>query len=128
LPWPINGAIKRKFGKVQHPQFKTYILNNGIDIVAKIGTPVKAVADGEVVFSDWMPGYGMLIILDHGNGFHTSYSHNSELLVSAGTIVKQTQVIAYSGNTGSVMGALLHFEIRKEGQAQDPLKWLQKPS
>lgn len=98
--------------------------HDGIDIAAKGGTPVKASADGKVVFSGRMRGYGNLILLKHDNNYFTAYSHNRENLVNKGKNVKQGQVIAKVGRTGRATGNHVHFEIRQGQQAMDPLHFL----
>ncbi len=125
LIWPLTGKIIRKFGLETNPKYKRItVKSNGIDIQAKIGTKVHAVADGVVAFSNVYAGQGKLIIIDHKNGFYSLYAHNSRLLVSKGETVKAGQVIALSGDTGQVDQPSLHFELRKRGTPVDPMKFL----
>ena len=124
IPWPVRGRILRDFGEESRGN-NTSVINNGIDIAVAEGTSVKAVDDGEVVFSDRYGGQGKLIIIDHKNGFFSVYAYNSELLVSRGATVSQGQVIARSGKTGSAIQPLLHFELRKDGRAVNPLNYLE---
>lgn len=118
-PWPLNGAVLRSFGPG----------NDGLDIAAKKGTTVKAVADGTVVYGgSALKGYGLLVILQHGGNVMTAYAHTSELLVGEGEKVRAGQSIARSG-VGPGNKAVLHFEVRSKGRPVDPMKWLgNKPS
>ncbi len=124
IPWPVKGKIIRSFGE----EFKsktTSILNNGIDIAVAEGTNVLAVDDGEVIFAERYGGQGKLMILDHKNGFYSVYAYNSELLFGKGSQVKKGTAIAKSGKTGSATQPSLHFELRKDGRAVDPLNYLE---
>jgi len=96
----------------------------GSDIGARAGEAVRAVSDGEAVYADWYKGYGKLIILDHGSGFYTLYGNLSHVDVKKGERVAQSQVIGQAGDTGSTKGSKLYFELRRNGEAQDPLSWL----
>jgi len=98
--------------------------HDGIDLAAKGGTPIKAAADGEVVFSKRMRGYGRLVLLKHKGNFFTAYAHNRSNLVKKGKKVRQGQVIAKVGRSGRATGNHLHFEIRKGQKAVDPLRYL----
>lgn len=119
---PVNGNITSGFGWRMHPIFKITKFHTGIDIEAPEGTPIVAVADGEVIFSDWWGGYGKVVIIDHGSGVATLYGHCSNLLVSVGQHVKAGKVIATVGSTGISTGPHLHFEIRKNGVPINPLQ------
>ncbi len=90
-------------------------MHNGLDIAVSTGTPIKAAADGRVNFAGWNGGYGILVIIDHGNNVETRYAHNSRLNVKVGQKVNRGDVIAYSGNTGVSTGPHSHFEIRHRG-------------
>lgn len=125
LPWPVDGSIVTKFGKVVHPVYKTVIMSNGIDIEAKKGQGVKSVAPGNVIHTGWMRGLGQLVIVDHAGGYISVYSHLQDILVSQDEQVEYGQVLGHVGETGSLGGAKLHFEIRKMAEALDPLKWLE---
>jgi murein hydrolase activator len=124
LPWPVNGKVLTNFGVQRHPQFGTAVYRRGIDIAAKAGDEVRAVATGTVVYADWYRGYGRLIIIDHGAGLYTLYGHLSRLDVNGGAEVAREQVIGLAGDTGSLRGTKLYFEIRRNGEAEDPLSWL----
>lgn len=126
LQWPLQGEILTRFGMQQHPQFKTMVFRRGIEIAAREGEPVHAVRDGVVKFSDWYKGYGNLMILEHEAGFYTLYGNLSRLDLNKDARVLQGQVIGLAGDTGSVKGPKLYFEIRRNGEAQDPLLWLSK--
>jgi septal ring factor EnvC (AmiA/AmiB activator) len=123
LPKPVDGPITKKFGKNRHPKFGTVTFNNGVNIKAPAGAPVRAVATGKVEFVDWISGYGNCIILNHGRGYYTLYAHVAEIFVDPGQRVKAREVIAEVGDTGSLNGYECHFEIRKSKEALDPLKW-----
>lgn len=130
LPWPITGKVISKFGLEHHPKFNTKTQNNGIEITPEENLTVKAVHRGIVAFSDYFPGYGNLIIIDHGLTYYSLYGHCSELLVKKGDPVKEEQPIAMVGDISSFQGTTLYFEIRhKTGnqvKAVDPLQWLRK--
>jgi murein DD-endopeptidase MepM/ murein hydrolase activator NlpD len=124
LPWPTEGKVISHFGAHKHPVFKTTTINQGIDIQAPQGTGIDAVASGQVIIVDWLRGYGKFLILDHHDGYYTLYAHASEILVNVGDGVEAGQCVARVGETGSLQGPLLHFEIRKGQKELDPLLWL----
>ena len=124
LPWPTDGEIILRFGREKNPKLKTATFNKGIGIRAPLGRQIQAVYDGTVVYADWFLGYGQLIILDHGQGFYSLYAHGSEVLVRVGDTVRAGQVIGRVGETGSLEGPQLYFELRHRGDPQDPLVWL----
>jgi septal ring factor EnvC (AmiA/AmiB activator) len=124
LPWPVNGKVLTPFGSQKHPQFGTMVFRRGIDISARIGDEVKAVAGGEVVKADWFKGYGKLVIIDHKDGMYTLYGNLSQVEVNNGDRVERGQVIGFAGDTGSFKGVKLYFEVRRNGEAEDPLLWL----
>jgi len=125
LPWPVSaGTVVAHFGNHVHPVLKTITQNTGIDISIKSGAPVKSVADGEVAMIHWLPSYGNLVILRHPGGYHTVYAHLSDISVTEGQIVKDGAVIAKSGD--SVSGSVLHFEVWKGKDKQNPELWLSK--
>jgi septal ring factor EnvC (AmiA/AmiB activator) len=125
LPWPVSaGTVVAHFGNHVHPVLKTVTQNTGIDISIKSGAPVKSVADGEVAMIHWLPSYGNLVILRHPGGYHTVYAHLSDISVTEGQKVKDGAVIAKSGD--SVSGSVLHFEVWKEKDKQNPELWLSK--
>jgi murein hydrolase activator len=124
LPWPVRGSVIENFGENRHPKFGTVTRNNGIDIQAPEGAEIRAVEKGTVEFVDWYEGYGQTIILNHGGGFYTLYAHCGSVAVSQGQQVAAGAVIARVGDTGSLRGSELHFEVRKGKTAVDPLDWL----
>jgi septal ring factor EnvC (AmiA/AmiB activator) len=99
---------------------------SGIDIQAEKGAPVHAVCSGQVIYSSWFKGYGNMIIIDHGDHYYTLYAHLEELFKTNGDIVQAGEVIATVGDSGSMSGPGLHFEVRHHGKPVDPEKWLKK--
>lgn len=126
MSWPVPGhtRISSPYGYRIHPVFKTKKLHTGIDIPASRGTNVIAAADGTVIYSGSLGGYGKTIMIDHGGGIVTLYGHNSSLVVSEGTEVKKGDTIAKIGSTGISTGPHCHFEVRKNGSYVDPIPWL----
>ncbi len=125
LRWPVSaGRITARFGNHVHPVMKTITTNTGIDIATRDNSPIRTVADGEVALIHWLPSYGNLIIVNHNNGFRTVYAHLSDIVVSAGQKISEGETIAYSGN--SLTGDMLHFELWKEKEKQDPEEWLSR--
>jgi septal ring factor EnvC (AmiA/AmiB activator) len=126
LAWPVQGQLVGRFGPETHPRFGTTISNNGVDIAAQLGTPVRAVAKGRVEYTSAdYASYGPIVILNHGDGFFTLYAHLSEILVAVGQEVSAGQIVGRVGDTGSLKGPILHFEVRKGGTALNPEDWLQ---
>lgn len=124
LDWPVDGEIVARFGRAVHPVYRTEIVNNGIDIAAPRGTPVRAVGAGEVVYADWNGGYGLMLILDHDGGYYSIYAHLERAAAGVGARVGKGTVVGTVGESGSLTGPRLHFEIRQEGRAVDPIQWL----
>lgn len=124
--WPVPGysRISSYYGYRIHPIFKKRQLHTGIDIPANRGQTVIAAKEGTVVFSGTKGGYGSTVIVNHGGEISTLYAHNSRLLVKRGDVVEKGQAIARVGNTGNSTGPHLHFEVRKNNVAVDPLPWL----
>lgn len=125
LRWPAKGDVIGSFGFHVHPRFGTKVPNKGIDIASPQGTPVASVASGIVEFVDWLSGYGRCVILNHGEGYYTLYAHCSRVLVAQGARVTEGQTIAEVGDTDSVKGSCLHFEIRHRETAMNPEEWLE---
>ena len=125
--WPVKGVLTSLYGTREDPmgggsgQFHT-----GLDIRVASGTPVRAAWKGIVVFAGYNDTYGKVVKIDHLNGFSSLYAHNSRILVHAGQMVKQQQVISLSGSTGRSSGPHLHFEVHKDGWPADPLHHLGK--
>ena len=123
--WPVTGGwISSEYGNRLHPILGYYRWHSGIDYAVDYGTPIKAAEDGTVIFADSNGGYGNCVIIDHGGGVSTLYAHASKILVKVGQDVLKGQTIALVGSTGLSTGPHLHFEVRVNGETQDPLKWL----
>jgi septal ring factor EnvC (AmiA/AmiB activator) len=126
LTWPSDGQIVSLFGRQKHPKFDTFIYKKGIEIEPSKGDEVRAVYDGTIIFANWFKGYGMVIIIDHGENYYSIYAHLAKLLVSVGDKVGRSRPIGQIGETGLSQGSNLYFEIRHQGEPLDPLTWLQK--
>jgi septal ring factor EnvC (AmiA/AmiB activator) len=124
----VSGTIISPFGRHRNKEFNAVVENSGIQIKAAMGTPFRAVGSGLVRYADWFKGYGKLVILDHGEGYYSLYAQASELSVSEGQTVVSGQVLGSVGDTGSLVGESLYFEIRKNGVPQDPVRWLKSRS
>ena len=122
--WPTKGTISSTFGTRVHPVFKTKITHTGIDISAPKGTPVNAADTGEVLYTGWLSGYGHVVILDHGANMTTVYAHLSQIECSEGEKVNRGSLIGRVGATGIATGNHLHFEVRVNGDAVDPMRYL----
>ncbi len=117
---PIAGWISSNFGYRRNPYDGSYRLHSGVDIAAEPGTPVRAPADGDVIFSGYREGYGKVIVIDHGYGIRTLFGHNSAVFVGQGAKIKRGETISQVGNTGRSTGPHLHYEIRKNGIPVNP--------
>ncbi len=124
LSWPADGRVVAEYGPQVNPRFGTKTFRNGIDIEASEGSSIAAVFPGHVVYTGWFRGYGNLIIVDHGGEYYTVYAHAADIRVTEGDEVKQGQIIGTVGDTGSLQGPRLYFEVRHEGKPQDPTQWL----
>ena len=124
--WPADGDVVAHFGRQKHPQFNTYVQRKGIDIRAPEGSGIRAVMGGTVAFADWLKGYGLVVILDHTNGFFSLYAHASALVVKSGDHVQAGQTIGTTGDTGMTNDNTLYFELREGAEAVDPMLWLAK--
>ena len=122
LGWPVSGNLVSGYGGTLPDGRKS----EGVLIAAAAGTTVKAVADGRVVFADWMNGYGLILIVDHGNGYMSLYAHNDALLRDAGDDVKRGDPVASVGNSGGQGRTALYFELRRNGQPVNPDTWLKR--
>ena len=116
--WPCDGVVVSGFG------LRWGRMHEGVDIGCAYGTPNRAAASGTVIYSGWHGGYGNLVVVDHGNGLSTAYAHASSLLVGIGQSVPQGDTVSLVGSTGNSSGPHLHFEVRVNGQAVDPLFYL----
>ena len=124
LPMPVSGVVVRFFGRQRDRRFKTVTENKGIDIEAPLGTEVKAIFPGRVIFASWLKGYGNLIIIDHGEGYYSIYGHLLEFKTTVNKDIRQREAIGSVGDTDSLLGPSLYFEIRRHGRPQDPLEWV----
>ena len=121
LPWPVDGRLLARFGETRGGDARTKW--DGVMISASAGSQVHAVHGGRVVFADWLRGAGLLVILDHGNGFLSLYGHNQTLLKAAGDVVKAGESISTVGNSGGQDTPALYFAIRQQGHPSDPAQW-----
>ncbi len=126
LNWPIKGVVISRFGRKKSKKFDTYIFNNGIEIRPSSSDKIRGVYNGDVVFAEYFKGYGNLIIIQHSKNLMTLYGHCEKFLKQKGDKVEKGEFIALAGNSGSIEGKSLYFEIRNNMKAQDPLKWLRK--
>ena len=118
--WPVRGTTLHRYGE----QLQGELRWKGMVISASEGTEVKAIADGRVILADWLQGYGLVVVVEHGKGDMSLYGYNQSALVSVGTQVRAGQPIALVGNSGGQGRPSLYFEIRRQGQAVNPLPWL----
>ncbi len=126
LPWPAQGDVMTGFGRQRHPIYDTYTVSRGIEVSAPAGDPVTAVHSGKVAFADWYSGYGLLVIVDHGSDYFTLYGHLSQVAVGVHERIEAGQLIGKVGETGSLTGANLYFEVREGADALDPTSWLER--
>ena len=124
LSWPVAGKLEVTYGET----IAGGLRSNGIEIAADRGTPVRAVHEGRVIFADWLSGRGLLIILDHGNGYLSLYGHNEQLFKQAGATVQAGEAIAAAGDSGGRARPGLYFEIRRAGKPVNPSGWFKSPS
>lgn len=126
LAMPVAGTITQGFGRSVHPRFKTVVVNRGINIAATMGAPIRVVAPGVVDYVNWLPGYGKCIIVNHGNSWYTLYAHCSQIFPAVSATVQSGEVIAEVGDTGSLDGTQLYFEIRHGKTPVDPTPWFRR--
>jgi septal ring factor EnvC (AmiA/AmiB activator) len=127
LAWPLEGRVITAFGFERHPDFQTMVMNKGVEISpAKDKSLILAVHTGKVVYADYFQGYGNLLIIDHGMTYYSLYGHCAEFLAVVGDMVRAGQPVAVVGDTGSLKGECLYFEIRHKTKALDPLQWLKR--
>jgi septal ring factor EnvC (AmiA/AmiB activator) len=126
LDWPADGPVEAGFGTIVHPRFKTRVPHPGLDIGAPAGEEIRTVFDGQVVFASWMRGYGLTAIVDHGAGLLSVYAHAAALLVEPGEGVLKGQTLGMVGESGSLRGPYLYFELRENGRPIDPVGWLRE--
>ena len=123
---PVNGRIISLYGAYKNPKYNITNFRSGIDIEADTGEPVRSVFKGKVLYSSWFKTYGNMIIIDHGKSYYTVYAHLEEAFKAKGDNVEAGEVIATVGDTGSMTGAKLYFEVRHHGKPVNPLPWLKK--
>ena len=121
---PVQGRLSSPFGFRMHPVYHRLALHTGVDISARESLPITAAGNGEVVFADEDGAEGLKVVIDHGDGITTAYSHASQLMVRVGSTVTAGQVIALVGRTGLATGSHLHLEVRVDNQPKDPLFFL----
>jgi murein hydrolase activator len=126
LDYPVRGRLAGTFGKTLHPEFSAELFRRGIDIDAPLGEEVRAVEAGKVVFADRFSGYGKMVIIDHGERYYTVYAHLAEVFKQPGDAVRRGEAIAEVGDSDSLAGSRLYFEIRKDGKPVDPTPWFRK--
>ena len=126
LPWPIEGKVISRFGTYQNPNLKTVTENTGIDIHGSEGTEVRSIYDGIVTTVTYIRGYGNTVILDHGDGFYSVYTHVMDVEVEENSYVNARDIIAHVGDSGSLEGTKLHFEIWGNKDKLNPELWLKK--
>ena len=124
LSWPADGDLVGFFGRQKHPTFDTYVRKKGIEIASKEGSAIRAVSGGDVVYADWLRGYGLVVILDHGNNYFTFYAHASKLSVKEGATVEKGAVLGETGSSGLTNRSILYFELRRGTKPVNPLNWL----
>jgi septal ring factor EnvC (AmiA/AmiB activator) len=126
LSWPVKGKILSFFGSHRNKKYAVNNFQSGINIKAERGEPIRCVADGYAIFSSWFKGFGNMMIIDHGNHYYTVYAHLEEVFKVKGDRVEKNEVIATVGDSGSMMGPALHFEVRYHGKPIDPMQWIRK--
>jgi septal ring factor EnvC (AmiA/AmiB activator) len=124
LLWPVDGAVALQYGRQLDPQFRTPIFRNGIYIKTAPGAAARAIFDGKVVFADWFKGYGRLVIINHGQGYHTLYANLDEIFFKVGDIIQKRAEIGRVGESVLLNAPSLYFEVRYKGKPLDPLQWL----
>lgn len=124
LPWPVKGPIAIPYGSYRDPKFNTPVFRRGIYIRADKGEMAKAVYAGKVVYADWFKGYGKVIIVNHGSGYHSVYANLSEIFFRSGDTVRKREAIGRVGESGTIDAPALYFEFRYKGRPLNPLQWL----
>lgn len=123
LAIPVRGEIIERFGRHKHPEYNSYTVSNGLSINAPLGTDIRSVFDGQVIFADYFKGYGNMVIVDHGGGYFSLYGHASRIGRKVGSQVSRNEVIASVGDADSSRGPMLYFELRYQGKPIDPSPW-----
>lgn len=125
LVYPVKGKIINRFGRKMDKRFDTYIVYNGINLKVKKGTDVRSIFHGKVLYTGTLEGYGKIIIIGHGDDYHSLYGHLDNIRAEMGDWVREGTVIGESGDTGSLLGATLYLEIRHKGKPVEPTRWFQ---
>ena len=123
LSLPVKGKILNKFGRQKDKQFASFIVHNGINIRVRTGVSVRSVFDGKVLYNGELEGYGNLVIIGHGKDYHSLYGHLDRISVKQNQMVQTGDIIGLSGDTGSLIGETLYFEMRKNGKPIEPVRW-----
>ena len=126
LDWPVKGQVIGGFGKAKHHEFSTEVFRKGLEIEAPVGEEIRAVEKGRVVFADRFSGYGKMLIIDHGDRYYTVYAHLSDFLKKNGDLVVRGEAVALVGDSDSLAGSKLYFEMRKDGKSIDPAPWFRR--
>ena len=126
LSWPSEGKVAIPYGSQKDPQFDTPVFRNGVHIQTDASADARSVYAGKVIFAEWFKGFGQLVIVNHGSGYHTLYGNLSEIFSRVGDIIKEKQVIGKVGTSGILNAPGLYFEIRYKGKPLDPIQWLKK--
>jgi septal ring factor EnvC (AmiA/AmiB activator) len=126
LPWPVAGKVAVPYGQYKDPVFNIAVFKNGIEIQPLQDENPKAVAGGRVVYADWFKGYGLLLIIDHGSGYHSLYGNLSEIFLNTGDILIEGAVVGKIGKSELLTFPTLYFEIRHKGKPVDPVEWLER--
>lgn len=126
LIWPSEGRVAVPYGSQKDPRFDTQVFRNGIHIQTDASSDARSVYAGKVIFAEWFKGFGQLIIVNHGSGYHTLYGNLSEIFSKVGDIIKENQVIGRVGTSGILNAPGIYFEIRYKGKPLDPVQWLKK--
>ena len=126
LLWPADGKIAIPYGSHKDPQFDTPVFRNGIHIQTDGAGDARAVYGGKVIFAEWFKGFGQLVIINHGSGYHSLYGNLAEIFSKVGDIIKEKQVIGKVGTSGVLNAQGIYFEIRYKGKPLDPAQWLKK--
>lgn len=124
LAMPANGQVVSRYGKVKHPRFQTVTFNNGVTIESALGSSVKSVYEGKVVFVGWLKGYGQVLIIDHKGGFYTLYAHLGKVMKEKGEDIERGTEVGLVGDSGPEGRPGLYFEVRHRGVPKDPMDWL----
>lgn len=127
LPFPVQGKIISRYGNKVDKKLNTTFFQKGIEIATAEGNEIRAIYEGKILYAEWFKGYGNIIIVDHGDSYYSLSGYLSKILKRAGERVETGEVIAFSGETGSLKGPCLYFELRHQGKTVNPLPWLRSP-